>query len=124
MAIEEIDKYLSAAKGDLRDFAILASETGGRPAEILSHHGNELHLDERYVQLPGTKTRKAKRDVPLTDPALEVLRRRSEKNPNGFIFPVRRPKVKNREIKHIGSLPESAWANHRKELCGCTICPV
>ena len=28
LTIEEVDKYLAAAKGDLRDFAILATETG------------------------------------------------------------------------------------------------
>ena len=107
LPIEEIEKYLAASKGDLRDFAILASETGGRPEEILSLHKVDLHLEGPFVSLPGTKTIGAKRDVPLTEAALEALRRRSEKSPNGYIFPVRRPKIKNKEVGHIESLKKA-----------------
>jgi integrase len=42
------------------------------------------------VSLPGTKNVRARRDVPLTDGAKEVLERRISKSPNGYIFPVRR----------------------------------
>ena len=33
-----------------------------------------------------------------------MLRRRSEESPNGYIFQVRRPKIKNKEVGHIESL--------------------
>ena len=104
LTIEEVDKYLAAAKGDLRDFAILATETGGRPNEILALHKDEVHLAEGYVSLPGTKNRRAHRDVPSTDDAKEVLERRMAKSPNGYIFPVRRAKTKHHEVLHIASL--------------------
>jgi len=104
LTIEEVDKYLAAAKGDLRDFAILATETGARPNEILALHKDEVHLAEGYVSLPGTKNRRAHRDVPLTDDAKEVLERRMLKSPNSYIFPVRRPKTKHREVLHVASL--------------------
>jgi integrase len=104
LTIEEVDKYLATAEGDLRDFAILATETGGRPNEILALRKDEVHLAEDYVSLPGTKNRRAHRDVPLTDDAKEVLERRMAKLSNGYIFPVRRPKTKHREVSHIGSL--------------------
>lgn len=104
LTLEEVDKYLAAAKGDLKDFAILATETGGRPRELLALSKNDVHLAEGYVSLPGTKNVRAQRDVPLTDDAKEVLLRRTAQSPNGYIFPVRRPKTKNREVKHIGSL--------------------
>lgn len=107
LSIEEIENYLAASRGDLRDFAILASETGGRPEEILSLHKADLHIEGPFVSLPGTKTAGAIRDVPLTDAALEVLRRRSEESSNGYIFPVRRPKVKNKEVGHIDSLKKA-----------------
>jgi integrase len=42
--------------------------------------------------------------VPLTDDAKEVLERRMAKSSNGYIFPVRRPQTKHREVSHIGSL--------------------
>jgi len=107
LTIEEIEKYLAVSKGDLRDFAILASETGGRPEEILSLHQADLHFEGPFVSLPGTKTVGARRDVPLTEAAREVLRRRSESSPNGYIFPVRRPKIKNKEVGHIKSLKKA-----------------
>jgi len=107
LTLEEVDKYLAAAKGDLKDFAILATETGGRPNELLALHKDDLHLAEGYVSLPGTKNVRAQRDVPLTDDAKEVLQRRIAKSPNGYIFPVKRPKTKNPEVKHIGSLKKA-----------------
>jgi integrase len=107
LTLEEVDKYLAAAKGDLRDFAILATETGGRPNEIMALHKDNVHLAEGYVSLPGTKNLRARRDVPLTDDAKEVLERRTAKSPNGYIFPVRRPKTKHREVMHLSSLKKA-----------------
>jgi integrase len=55
LTLEEVDKYLAAAKGDLKDFAVLALDTGARPMELLALHKNDVHLMEGYVSLPGTK---------------------------------------------------------------------
>jgi integrase len=107
LTLEEVDKYLAAAKGDLRDFAILATETGGRPHELLALHKDDVHLAEGYVSLPGTKNVRAQRDVPLTDDAKEVLERRIAKSPNGYIFPARRPKTKHKEVQHITSVKKA-----------------
>ena len=107
LTLEEVDKYLAAAKGDLRDFAILATETGRRPNELLALRTADIHPAEGYVSLPGTKNVRAQRVVPLTDDAKEVLQRRIANSPNGYIFPVRRPKTKNSEVKHMGSLKEA-----------------
>ena len=115
LTLEEVDKYLAAAKGDMRDFAVLATETGGRPNEILALHKNHVHLAEGYVSLPGTKNVKAKRDVPLTDSAKEVLERRIAASFNGYIFPVRRPKTKNCEVNHITSLKKA----HERVIKDC-----
>jgi integrase len=104
LTLEEVEKYLSHAKGDLKDFAILATETGGRPMELLALHAKDVHFEERFVGLPGTKTRKAKRDIPLTRDALEVLQRRIAKSKTGYIFPARRPKTKNRDVMHESCL--------------------
>lgn len=120
LTLEEVDKYLAAAKRnpDLHDFAMLALQTGGRPAEIMALHSKHIHLDEKYASLPGTKTKGAKRDVPLTDAALEVLNRRMEKSKDGYIFPVRRPKTVNTEVKHITSVRkghDAVIAKHFKD---------
>jgi integrase len=107
LTLEEVDKYLAAAKGDLKDFAALALDTGARPMELLALHKNDVHLTEGYVGLPGTKNVRARRDVPLTDGAKEVLERRIGKSPNGYIFPVRRRKTKHKEVQHITSLKKA-----------------
>ncbi len=107
LTLEEVDKYLSAAKGDLKDFAVLALDTGARPMELLALHKNTVHLAEGSVSLPGTKNVKAKRDVPLTDAAKEVLERRIAASSNGYVLPVRRPKTKHREVEHITSLKKA-----------------
>jgi integrase len=107
LTLEEVDKYLAAAKGDLKDFAALALDTGARPMELLALHKNDVHLTEGYVSLPGTKNVRARRDVPLTDGAKEVLERRISKSPNGYIFPVRRRKTKHKEVQHITSLKKA-----------------
>jgi len=107
LTLEEVDKYLSAAKGDLKDFAVLALDTGGRPMEFLALHKNDVYLTEGYLGLPGTKTLRAKRDVPLTDDAKKVLERRIAASPNGYISPVRRPKTKHKEVQHITSLKKA-----------------
>jgi integrase len=43
----------------------------------------------------------------LTGDAKEVLERRIAASPNGYIFPIRRPKTKNREVKHLASLKKA-----------------
>ena len=75
--------------------------------ELLALHKNDVHLTEGYVSLPGTKNVRARRDVPLTDGAKEVLEGRIGKSPNGYIFPVRRPKTKHKEVQHITSVKKA-----------------
>ena len=50
LTFEEVDKYLAAAKGDLKDFAVLALETGARPMELLALHTKDVHLAEGLRQ--------------------------------------------------------------------------
>jgi integrase len=75
--------------------------------ELLALHKNDVHLTKGYVSLPGTKNVRAKQDVPLTDGAKEVLERRMAKSPDGYIFPVRRPKTKHKDVQHITSLKKA-----------------
>jgi len=72
---EEVDRYLAAAKGDFKDFAVSALDTGPRPMELLALHKNDVHLTQGYVSLPGTKKVRARRGVPLTGGAKEVTQR-------------------------------------------------
>ena len=75
--------------------------------ELLALHKNDVDLREGYVSLTGTKIVRARRDVPLTDGAKEVLEKRIAKSPNGYLFPVRRPKTKHTEMQHITSIKKA-----------------
>jgi len=45
--------------------------------------------------------------VPLTNDPNKVLERRMAASPHGYILPVRRPKTKHSEVKHITSLKKA-----------------
>jgi integrase len=115
LTLEEVDKHLAAAKGDLKDFAVLALDTGARPMELLALHKNDVHLVKGYVSLPGTKNVRARREVPLMDGAKEVVEGRIGKWPAGYIFPVRRRKTKHMEVQHITSLKKA----HERIIAEC-----
>jgi len=67
--------YMQHADPLLRDVATIIVETGIRPGEIFSAHGEHLNLDERYIFIPTGKTRFARRTIPLTNRAYGVLGR-------------------------------------------------
>jgi integrase len=67
--------YLGSADSFLRDVATIIVETGMRPAELFALCGDNISLNERYVVIPTGKTRFARRTIPLTTRAFEVLNR-------------------------------------------------
>jgi integrase len=79
--------YLEAASRTLRDVGVLILGTGMRPAEVLSLKCEDVHLTERYALVPKGKTRAARRTLPLTESALQVLGRRTR---GEWCFPSRR----------------------------------
>ena len=87
---EEQERYLAAANPLLRDVATLILETGMRPEEVFTICRENVHLDRRYLFVPKGKTRFARRNIPLTDAALKVLRRRMVKAQTAYLFPHRR----------------------------------
>ena len=87
---EEQEQYLNAARPLLRDIATLILETGMRPEEVFTICKENVHLDRRYLFVPTGKTRSARRNIPLTDTALNVLKRRMAKAKTCYLFPHRR----------------------------------
>jgi len=87
---QEQQKYLAAANRRLRDVATLILETGMRPEEVYTICKENVHPDRRYLFVPRGKTRFARRNVPLTDVATEVLKRRLAKAKGPYLFPHRR----------------------------------
>ena len=87
-------KYLAAANRLLGDVATLILETEMQPEDVYTICKENVHLDRRYLFVPSGKTKFAGRNVPLTEPATEVLERRLAKARGPYLFPHRRDKNK------------------------------
>lgn len=86
VSIEEERLYLEAASQPLRDFAIVMIETGMRPAEVARIERKNVNLESEYVFVPFGKTKAAKRKIPLTMRAAEVLGERLAKADGDYPF--------------------------------------
>jgi len=73
VSYEEERIYLDHADLLLRHVSTIIVETGMRPGEIFGVHGEHVNLDKRYIFIPTGKTRFARRTIPLTSRAYEVL---------------------------------------------------
>jgi integrase len=91
LSFEEERRYLSAARQPLRDVAMLMLELGLRPEEACAIRREDVHGSavSPYLHIPGGKTKNAKRDVPLTRQAKELLGRRCSAAKGECIFPMR-----------------------------------
>lgn len=83
---EEQQKYLAAANPLLRDVATVMVETGMRPEEVYTIRKENVHLGRRYLFMPSGKTRFARRNVPLTDSAISILKQRITKAKGSYLF--------------------------------------
>jgi len=83
---EEQETYLSFASQPLKDIATLMVETGMRPEEVYRIRKENVHLDQGYLFNPYGKTKAAKRKVPLSEVATEVLRGRLAKAKGNYLF--------------------------------------
>ncbi|MDT7543616.1 MAG: hypothetical protein QOE33_3520 [Acidobacteriota bacterium] len=80
--------YLMAASQPLRDVATIMIETGMRPDEVCRLERRHVHLDKRFIFNPYGKTKAARRKLPLSQRAAELLRHRLQKvEGNSFVFP-------------------------------------
>lgn len=84
---EEERLYLLAASQPLRDVAVIMVETGMRPDEVCRLERRHVHLDKGYIFNPYGKTPSARRKLPLSQRAADVLRHRVENTKGEFIFP-------------------------------------
>lgn len=86
---EEQQRYLAVANSLLRDVATLMVETGMRPEEVYTIQKENVYLDRRYLFVPSGKTRFARRNVPLTEAAIAILKQRLSKAKGSHLFPHR-----------------------------------
>ncbi|HEV2022157.1 MAG TPA: tyrosine-type recombinase/integrase [Terriglobales bacterium] len=103
---EEQQKYLAAASRTLQDVAKLILETGMRPEEIFTIRSENVHLAERYLFVPNGKTLFAKRNILLTDLAIDVLKRRLAAPEGPYLFANR--KDANRPMVTVQKCHETA----------------
>ena len=84
---EEEAMYLAGASQPLRDVAILMLETGMRPGEVFQLRRSDVDLDDRFLQIPKGKTPLARRTIPLTRRARELLDQRIQVANCKWLFP-------------------------------------
>jgi len=91
LTFDEERRYLAVARSALGDATTLILEMGFRPNEACSIRRESVHLHavSPFVHVPEGKTKNARRDVPVTRRAKEVLRRRLTKADGPYIFPLR-----------------------------------
>lgn len=73
---EEETAYLAASSQTLRDAATLILETGMRPGEVFRLRKEDTDPNVSFVRISDGKTEFARRTIPLTQRAGEVLRAR------------------------------------------------
>ncbi len=83
---EEEKRYLEAAHPTLRDVATIIIETGMCPEEVFAIRKENVHLDKKYLFVPHGKTNFRRRNVPLTDKSMEVLKKRFAACKGSFVF--------------------------------------
>jgi integrase len=76
VTVEEEMAYLKAAGQLLRDIATVILQTGMRPEEVFRLEVRHMDLEHRTIFNPFGKTKAAKRKIPMSHDAFEVLKRR------------------------------------------------
>lgn len=87
---EEQHRYLAAARPTLRDVATVIVETGMRPEEVFTIRKENVHIDRRYLFIPTGKSKFARRNVPLTEATIAILKRRLAGATGSLLFAHRR----------------------------------
>ena len=87
LTFDEQGRYLAVATPMLRDVATLMLETGMRPEEVYRIQPENVNLPGGFLFNPFGKTKAARRRVPLTTAARNVLARRMTGLETPFLFP-------------------------------------
>ena len=77
---DELPRFFDALKGEtevMRDFFMLALFTGARRSNVASMRWADVDMSQASWRIPETKQRKVQH-VPLTQPAMAILKRRQE----------------------------------------------
>ena len=83
---EEQQRYLRVASPLVHDVALLIVETGMRPQEVFQLRAQDSNLRQRYLRVTEGKTRFARRNIPLTEAASELLKRKLAEAKGSYLF--------------------------------------
>ena len=86
---EEEYAYFAAASDPLHDIAAIILETGMRPEEVYGMRFNDIRLKEGFFFNSEGKTPSARRRVPLTRRAQQIIIKRLEEAEGEYLFPGR-----------------------------------
>jgi len=82
---DEFDRLLASVKRKhRRDWLLMAVYTGGRESEIASVKWSDIDFEGEWVTLPGTKTEKARRNIPM-HPTLRATLQSMKRRPDGLV---------------------------------------
>jgi integrase len=91
-------RLLPVAEQPLKDIIVLMRDTGMRNVrELYRMRVENINWNDQLIFNPSSKTEKGRRFIPISDRALEILKRRCEERHEGWVFQSR---YKN---KHIGA---------------------
>lgn len=105
ITVEEERAYFQHASDPLYDIAGMILETGMRPEEVCAMRFQNVRLKEEFYFNPMGKTSSARRRVPLTKRAQEIILRRLEMVDGEFLFPGR---VEGRHIVKVNAAHTAA----------------
>lgn len=83
---EEISRILNNTEHQWVDSIVIMLYTGVRIGELLSLRTEHIHLEERWIDLHGTKTKSARRIVPIHKAIVPILEKRIKLAKNGYLF--------------------------------------
>lgn len=127
LEIELLEKMIEVAPHPLKEFMILALNTGMRRGEILYLEWERVNLEDKTIRLYKTKTGK-QRDIPMNDAVESMLRQlklRSSGQP--FVFTNPQTKKPYQEIKTswnvlLKKFGISDFRFHDLRHCAATYC--
>ena len=87
-----------------KDLVIFTVMTGMRRGEVANLHWSDVDLDRKLVHIHSTTTFRAKwgkqRVIPLNDQVVELLRKRTSKDPSNYVFIFQDKKVREGYLSH------------------------
>jgi len=90
ISVEDEKKLLAAANRPLQDVLTIMLDSGMRNGEVIRMRWENVHWDGAFYFNPKGKTRKARRQVPLSDRVIALIRniQREQSRPReGWVFP-------------------------------------